>query len=61
VGFFTLNGLDSGDWRSLILYTSIPGILAWIIGIYYLDESPLFLLSSGKPDVAFFILEKINL
>lgn len=36
VGFFTLDGLDSGNWRALILITSVPGIIAWFFAYYYL-------------------------
>jgi MFS family permease len=50
VGFFTLDDLSHGNWRALILITAIPGVIAWIVAVFYLDESPLFNLSLAEPD-----------
>ena len=60
VGFFTLEGLDSGNWRALILITAIPGIIAWFFAYFYLDESPLYFLTQGETELAFFVIEKMN-
>jgi len=42
MGTFTLDNLSSGNWRLLIFYTSIPGVLSWILGMFLLDESALY-------------------
>jgi MFS family permease len=53
VGFFTLEDLTHGNWRALILITSIPGLIAWVVAIFYLDESPLFNLTIPDFDSCF--------
>jgi len=57
IGFFTLNGLDGGNWRALIFWTSLPGILTVPLSIMILEESPLYLLMNGEDEKAFKILE----
>lgn len=37
VGYFTLDNLSSGNWRLLIIITSLPGLLAWAVGYFFLD------------------------
>jgi len=52
-----LNGLDGGNWRALIFWTSLPGILTVPLSIMILEESPLYLLMNGEDEKAFKILE----
>ena len=42
VGYFVMDNLNSGNWRALILYCSLPGLFSWIFGILMLEESPRF-------------------
>ncbi|KAL4513139.1 hypothetical protein ABPG72_017824 [Tetrahymena utriculariae] len=60
IGYFTLEGLDKGNWRALIVWTGLPGLLAWIIGYLYLDESARFDIIDGRFEEAFKIINKMN-
>lgn len=44
----------------LIVTCSIPGILSWLGGYFFLDESALFLLVNKEYDKCFEVLERIN-
>ena len=47
VGYFTLNGLNSGNWRAMILWTGLPGAIAWVVAIIFLEESARFDIIDG--------------
>ncbi|KRX08085.1 Major facilitator superfamily domain, general substrate transporter [Pseudocohnilembus persalinus] len=62
IGYLTLDGnLQFGHWRILIIICSVPGIMAWLGGYFFLDESPLFCLANKQYDKCFEILERINI
>lgn len=44
VAYFCLNNLQFGNWRLLLIWTSIPGFVAFYLTIKYLKESPRYLL-----------------
>lgn len=46
-------------WRLFLAMCSVPEILSFLI-ITFLPESPKFVLSQGKPDEAYKILQKMN-
>ena len=48
VGYFTLEDLQDGDWRLLIIITGIPGLIAVVIGVLFVDDSARFLICSGE-------------
>ena len=58
VGLFTLETLDQGNWRLLTLWSTLPGVLSFILSFFYLDESVRYLLLHRKLDEAIRILEK---
>ena len=60
IGYFLLDNLDRGNWRVLLIFCSIPGILAGLLAYLFLDESPRYLMMVGKYDEAFEICEKIS-
>ena len=39
--------MGAGNWRVLILMSSFPGLMAFLISFYFLDESPRYLLVMG--------------
>lgn len=55
-GFFMasliLNGMD-GSWRWLTFWGSMPGLLALLLALLYIEESPRYLLLEGKYYEAF--------
>jgi hypothetical protein len=44
-GFILLDNIDTGNWRILVLTSLLPNILVLVGNIYFLKESPRFLLS----------------
>lgn len=60
VSFFTLNGISSGNWRLLLICVAQPALLCWIGTIFWLYESPRYLISN-KHDIkqAVDVLNKI--
>jgi len=57
--FFTLDGVSSGNWRLLIIIVAQPALLCWL-GLFYLYESPRYLMTVKKDfDKGFDILMKI--
>ena len=59
VGYYCLNGLDSGNWRLMIFWTVLPGFLAAIGAYIFMDEPARFSLAIGKSEQAFETLEKM--
>ncbi len=60
ISYFTLQSLSEGNWRLLIIFTGFPGLIAWLMGVFFLDESARFDLLDGKYDEAFTIMNKMN-
>lgn len=44
--FLYSNDLVNGNWRAMLLWTSIPGLIGGIASIKYMYESPRYLLLS---------------
>lgn len=55
-----MNGLNSGDWRAMIVWTGLPGAIAWIVAIIYLEESARFDIIDGRYSEGFKIIAKMN-
>ena len=47
IAAFTLDTLDKGNWRALTFWCTLPGLFAWVISMFKLEESPRFALLSG--------------
>ena len=60
VAYFVLDSLTDGNWRLLIFFGAIPGVIAWVVGYLYLLESPRYLLLTGKMEEAFDIIGRID-
>jgi hypothetical protein len=54
------NGLDEGNWRLLLVITSIPIYVAFILCCFYLYESPRFLLANKRFDEGFSVLNEMG-
>lgn len=46
-GYFMLENIETGNWRMLVVITTIPGMLAWFVGVYIIDDTARYLLVSG--------------
>lgn len=57
---FTLDTLDSGNWKALTFWCTLPGLAAWVVSLFKLEESPRFALLSGQKELAFKIIENMN-
>ena len=44
LAFLTMKNLKSGNWRMMLALSSGPGLLAFIMSLIFLKESPRFLL-----------------
>jgi len=42
VGILTLDNLSEGNWRALIIWTTIPGFIGLIVAFMHLDETARF-------------------
>lgn len=60
MAYFALESLNRGNWRALIFWTGLPGAIAWIVAIFYLDESARFNIIDGKFEDGFRIVKKMN-
>lgn len=47
---------EDGSWPFMLIICSIPGVIAFLIGLIYLPESPRYLMSKGQNDAALQIL-----
>ncbi len=53
--------LESGDWRLLILLSTLPLIFSFLLQILYLDESPRYELIKGDTNLGLNVMDKICL
>lgn len=47
--------LESGNWRAVLVWSSIPAFIVVFISYFVLLESPRFLLVKGKPELVILI------
>lgn len=50
----------SNDWRWLLLMGSILGLINLLLVLFYLEESPMWLVANNQSDEAFTILHKLR-
>eukprot|EP00828_Plagiopyla_frontata_P014844 TRINITY_DN1933_c0_g1_i2.p1 TRINITY_DN1933_c0_g1~~TRINITY_DN1933_c0_g1_i2.p1 ORF type:complete len:411 (-),score=13.37 TRINITY_DN1933_c0_g1_i2:258-1490(-) len=46
--YLILSNLDSGNWKLLLIVSSIPIFISWLISMKFLYESPRYLLIEGR-------------
>ena len=56
---FTLESLEEGNWRLLLVFMAIIALFTWIYLLIFFDESCRFLFFIGDEKQAFSVLEKI--
>jgi predicted MFS family arabinose efflux permease len=61
VGSFTIPTLESGNWRLLIVICGLPGLLAWCLSYWMLDDTVRFTLLDQQFDLSFQIIDKMIL
>lgn len=59
LSFFTLDNLKTGNWRLLLVLSTIPSLMIMIGAGLWLDESPRFLLLNKNYDEAFNVINKM--
>ena len=50
IAYLFLDSFASGNWRALVIWSSFPGIVTFILCLLFLEESPRYLLVSLKFD-----------
>lgn len=60
LAYIFLDSFDSGNWRGLMITSSITSLVVVYGMIYYVQESPRFLLSIGEHDKAIDIINQIG-
>jgi hypothetical protein len=51
--YIFLNDYESGNWRELILFNSLPVFLCFAGTVFLISESPRFILAHGRYSEAF--------
>ena len=59
IGIATLDSFNSGNWRGLVIWSSLPGLISLILSFFFLDESARFDLCACKFEQAFLIINKM--
>lgn len=54
-----LDSFTSGNWRFMMVLSSISSVFVYFASTFYLFESPRFLLASGQYDQSFSIINAI--
>ena len=49
-----------GNWRALVFWCTIPGMIAWILCLLKMKESARFELLARRIDKAFEIMDHMN-
>ena len=55
-----LDDIDSGNWRWLLVGTAFPIVIVLFLGLKFLKESTRYLLTNGKYDRGFEIMDEIG-
>jgi hypothetical protein len=48
MAWFLLSSLKEGNWRAMLVWSTIPSIFSLIFTMKYLNESPRYLLLKNK-------------
>jgi MFS family permease len=57
---FTFSLMDSSNWRGMLGIVSIPSIVYFFLAVFYLPESPPWLVSKGRISEAKKVLQRIR-
>ncbi|KAK2355368.1 monosaccharide-sensing protein [Trifolium repens] len=57
---FTFSLMDSSNWRGMLGIVSIPSIVYFFLAVFYLPESPPWLVSKGRLSEAKKVLQRIR-
>jgi MFS transporter, putative metabolite:H+ symporter len=60
VGYFTLDSLSEGNWRMLIFWTTFPGLIAFLGTLFWVLESPMYLLNQLDIEKTVLVLNEMN-
>ena len=48
VGKFCLDSLNSGNWKAMLIWCSLPSLVVWIGTLIFIKESPRFLIATNR-------------
>jgi len=48
VGKFCLDSLNSGNWRAMLIWCSLPSLIVWIGTLIFIKESPRYLIAINR-------------
>ncbi|XP_052723918.1 monosaccharide-sensing protein 2 [Vigna angularis] len=57
---FSLSLLDSPSWRAMLAVVSIPSVAYFLLAVFYLPESPPWLVSKGRVTEAKKVLQRLR-
>lgn len=57
---FSMSLMDSPSWRSMLGVVSIPSVVYFLLALFYLPESPPWLVSKGRIPEAKKVLQRIR-
>jgi len=55
-----LDSLNSGNWRAMLIWCSVPSLIVWLGCWFYVKESPRFLIAVGRVDEGVEILNYMS-
>jgi len=61
LAYFILDSISAGNWRALILWSALPGVLAYVGAVIFIDESPRYCMVANNYDETFSILNRISI
>ena len=59
VAYVCLDTVSSGNWRALVVWTAIPGVITYVLMVKYLEESPRYLLIFQNFDEAMKLINRM--
>ena len=60
IGYFVLDSLTSGNWRLMLVFSSVPSLVVWYGTWKFTEESPRFEVVMGRTENGLRILNKIG-
>lgn len=59
IAYIFMDDLGHGNWRAITIWSSIPGLLTFILCCFFLEESPRYLLVFRKYNQFYLLIDKI--
>lgn len=59
MAYIFLDTFDSGNWRALVMWSALPGVITFFLIYFHLRESPRYLLAFQKYEKAFGLIDSL--